>query len=46
MANRLCKGALLGIDEIHLGSKTRYYTIVIDLEDGDSLGKPGRGGPP
>ena len=35
----------LGIDEIHLGSKKRYYTIVIDLEDGRILwGKPGRGG--
>ena len=35
----------LGIDEIHLGSKKRYFTIVIDLEDGRILwGKPGRGG--
>ena len=35
----------LGIDEIHLGSKKRYYTIVIDLEDGRILwAKPGRGG--
>ena len=35
----------LGIDEIHLGSKQRYYTIVIDLEDGRILwAKPGRGG--
>jgi len=35
----------LGIDEIHLGSKNRYYTIVIDLEDGRILwAKPGRGG--
>lgn len=34
----------LGIDEIHLGKKTRYYTIVIDLEDGRILwAKPGRG---
>jgi len=34
----------LGIDEIHLGSKKRYYTIVIDLEDGRILwAKPGRG---
>ena len=24
----------LGIDEIHLGKTRRYYTIVIDLEDG------------
>jgi transposase len=35
----------LGIDEIYLGSKKRYYTIVIDLEDGRILwAKPGRGG--
>ena len=35
----------LGIDEIHLGAKKRYYTIVIDLEDGRILwAKPGRGG--
>ena len=35
----------LGIDEIHLGKKSRYYTIVIDLEDGRILwAKPGRGG--
>jgi transposase len=34
----------LGIDEIHLGSKQRFYTIVIDLEDGRILwAKPGRG---
>jgi transposase len=34
----------LGIDEIHLGSKKRYYTIVIDLEDGRILwAKPGQG---
>ncbi len=34
----------LGIDEIHLGKKKRYYTIVIDLEDGRILwAKPGRG---
>jgi len=34
----------LGIDEIHLGSKTQFYTIVIDLEDGRILwAKPGRG---
>jgi transposase len=34
----------LGIDEIHLGRKTRFYTIVIDLEDGRILwAKPGRG---
>ena len=34
----------LGIDEIHLGKKTRFYTIVIDLEDGRILwAKPGRG---
>ena len=34
----------LGIDEIHLGQKTRFYTIVIDLEDGRILwAKPGRG---
>jgi len=35
----------LGIDEIHLGKKSRFYTIVIDLEDGRILwAKPGRGG--
>lgn len=35
----------LGIDEIHLGSKKRYFTIVIDLEDGRILwAQPGRGG--
>jgi transposase len=35
----------LGIDEIHLGKKKRFYTIVIDLEDGRILwAKPGRGG--
>jgi transposase len=35
----------LGIDEIHLGKKGRFYTIVIDLEDGRILwAKPGRGG--
>jgi len=34
----------LAIDEIHLGKKTRFYTIVIDLEDGRILwAKPGRG---
>ena len=34
----------LGIDEIHLGRKTRFYTIVIDLEDGRILwAAPGRG---
>ena len=34
----------LGIDEIHLGKKTRFYTIVLDLEDGRILwAKPGRG---
>ncbi len=34
----------LGIDEIHLGRKNRFYTIVIDLEDGRILwAKPGRG---
>ena len=34
----------LGIDEIHLGKTRRYYTIVIDLEDGRILwAKPGRG---
>jgi len=34
----------LGIDEIHLGRKKRFYTIVIDLEDGRILwAKPGRG---
>src|ERR1051325_3409269 len=27
----------LSIDEIHLGSKKRFYTIVIDLEDGRIL---------
>jgi transposase len=42
----LLKGVrYLGIDEIHLGKKQRYYTIVIDLEDGRILwAKPGRGG--
>lgn len=35
----------LGIDEIHLGAKKRYFTTVIDLEDGRILwAKPGRGG--
>jgi transposase len=35
----------LGIDEIHVGQKGRFYTIVIDLEDGRILwAKPGRGG--
>lgn len=35
----------LGIDEIHLGSKKRYFTIVIDLDDGRILwARPGRGG--
>jgi transposase len=34
----------LGIDEIHLGKKKRFYTIVLDLEDGRILwAKPGRG---
>lgn len=34
----------LGIDEIHLGKHKRFYTIVIDLEDGRILWvKPGRG---
>jgi transposase len=34
----------LGIDEIHLGKHKRFYTIVIDLEDGRILwAKPGRG---
>lgn len=34
----------LGIDEIHLGKKARFFTIVIDLEDGRILwAKPGRG---
>jgi transposase len=34
----------LGIDEIHLGKKKRFYTIVIDLEDGRIIwAKPGRG---
>jgi transposase len=27
----------LAIDEIHLGQKTRFYTIVLDLEDGRIL---------
>lgn len=36
--------AHLAIDEIHLGAKTRYFTIVIDLDDGRILwAKPGRG---
>src|SRR5271154_3917566 len=35
----------LGVDEIYLGKKNRFYTIVIDLEDGRILwAKPGRGG--
>jgi transposase len=35
----------LGIDEIREGKKGRFYTIVIDLEDGRILwAKPGRGG--
>lgn len=34
----------LGIDEIHLGRKKRFYTIVIDLQTGRILwAKPGRG---
>jgi transposase len=34
----------LGIDEIHLGKTKRFYTIVIDLEEGRILwAKPGRG---
>ena len=34
----------LGIDEIHLGKKSRFYTLVLDLEDGRILwAKPGRG---
>jgi transposase len=34
----------LGIDEIHLGKTHRFYTIVIDLEDGRILwARPGRG---
>jgi transposase len=34
----------LGIDEIHLGKRKRFYTIVIDLEEGRILwAKPGRG---
>lgn len=34
----------LAIDEIHLGKKRRFYTIVIDLEDGRILwAAPGRG---
>jgi transposase len=34
----------LGIDEIHLGKKSRFYTIVVDLDDGRILwAKPGRG---
>lgn len=40
----LKKVRYLGIDEIHLGSKKRFFTIVIDLEDGRILwAKPGRG---
>jgi transposase len=27
----------LAIDEIHLGKKNRFYTIVLDLEDGRIL---------
>lgn len=34
----------LAIDEIHLGRKKKFYTIVIDLEDGQILwAAPGRG---
>ena len=34
----------LGIDEIHVGTKGGFYTIVIDLDDGRILWvKPGRG---
>jgi transposase len=34
----------LAIDEIYLGAKTRYFTIVLDLDDGRILwAKPGRG---
>lgn len=34
----------LGIDEIHLGKTRRFYTIVLDLEDGRILwARPGRG---
>ena len=34
----------LAIDEIHLGQKKRFYTMVLDLEDGRILwAKPGRG---
>lgn len=34
----------LAMDEIHLGKKNRFYTIVLDLEDGRILwAKPGRG---
>src|SRR5713226_9196246 len=34
----------LAIDEIHLGKKNRFFTLVIDLEDGRILwAKPGRG---
>jgi transposase len=34
----------LGIDEIHVGTKGGFYTIVVDLEDGRILWvKPGRG---
>jgi transposase len=40
----LLKGVrYLGIDEIHRGKKSRFFTIVIDLEDGRILwAKPGR----
>ena len=34
----------LAIDEIHLGTKNRFFTIVLDLDDGRILwAKPGRG---
>ena len=34
----------LGLDEIHLGKTRRFYTIVLDLEDGRILwARPGRG---
>lgn len=34
---RLADVRYLAIDEIHLGPKKRYYTIVLDLEDGRIL---------
>ena len=34
---RLKEVRCLAIDELHLGSKKKFYTIVIDLDDGRIL---------